>query len=71
MFETMSQTLSQNTNWELFFGMLETVFETVSHTHFVKTVKTLTGRTLSFAFSLTTFALQALGEGLSTRGNPP
>ena len=46
MFETLSQTLSQNTNWELFFGVLETVCVTVSHTRFVKTVTTLTGSTL-------------------------
>ena len=50
MYETLSQALVSNTNWELFFGVLETVCVTVSHTSFVKTVKTLTGSTLSVFF---------------------
>ena len=44
MSKVMSKAL---TGSELFFGVLETVWETVSHTRFVKTVKSLTGSTLT------------------------
>ena len=42
----MSQALVSNTNWALFFFVCDTVYETVSHTSFVKTVKSLIGYAL-------------------------
>ena len=36
----MSQSLVSNTNWALFFFVCDTMCVTVSHTSFVKTVKT-------------------------------
>jgi len=43
----MSQALVPNTNWALFFFVCDTVYETVSHTSFVKTVKSLIGYALT------------------------
>ena len=42
----MSQALVSNTDWALFFFVCDTVYETVSHTSFVKTVKSLIGYAL-------------------------